>query len=88
MNRMPARLYPLALVALLAACAQQPERTSAGPELASRASLKCPAGQTMICEARSIGRIRHGTFARANDRCACVRQDLPALKTPVIPTPR
>lgn len=72
-----------ALVALSGCAPQEPRyRTE------SRASLQCPAGHTKTCEAKRIGRIRHGTFARDTDRCACVPDTGPILQTPVIPSTR
>ena len=77
----------LALAAILVAisgCAPQEPRY----RTEQRASLKCPAGHTLTCEAKKIGRIRHGTFARDNDRCGCVPDSGPILQTPVIPSTR
>lgn len=67
---------------VLGACAPQKPQFSEG----RRATLDCPAGQTMTCEVSTIGRIRHGTFARSTDRCACVHDDGGTLTTPVIPS--
>lgn len=76
----------LALV-LLAACAQQPQQqASSGSLEGRRGGLKCPAGMTMMCETRRIGRIRHGTFARSNDYCACVTDGMRTINSPVIPS--
>jgi len=39
----------------------------------------------MMCEAKNIGRIRHGTFARNNEKCGCVPDDARIMTSPVIP---
>lgn len=72
-------------LALLCGCAPQNPQNSQYRS-APRASLQCPTGHTMTCEATSIGRIRHGSFARNSDRCACVPDDGPVLQSPVIPS--
>lgn len=66
---------------ILAGCAQSPMHRDA-----NRAEVNCPAGQTLTCEANNIGRIRHGTFARSTDKCACVHDDGRSLNSPVIPS--
>ncbi|MEQ8206396.1 MAG: hypothetical protein RIA65_09495 [Woeseia sp.] len=66
---------------LLGACAQDPMHKDAG-----RTSLHCPAGSTMTCEVDTIGRIRHGTFAKNNEKCACVQEGTRSLESPAIPS--
>ena len=78
----------IAIVLLLSACAQQsPARAqaSASPLEGRRATLRCPAGTIMQCETRRTGRIRHGTFARNNDHCACIPEGMRTIDSPVIP---
>lgn len=79
----PVRLTGLlAALLFLGACAQSPKQQ--GERTAS--TRVCPAGTTMMCEAASIGRIRHGTFARANSKCGCVPDGARTLDSPVIPS--
>lgn len=61
--------------------------TTAGPmhKDANRVSLQCPQGHTMQCEANRIGRIRHGSFGKDNDRCACVPDNGRMIESPKIP---
>lgn len=66
---------------LLGACAQSPMHKDAG-----KVAQHCPAGTTLTCEANQIGRIRHGSFSKSNDRCACVQDGGRALNSPVIPS--
>lgn len=70
------------LLLLVGGCASQ---SNSGPQAAAAIGIQCPAGHTLTCEARSTGRIHHGSFRKDNDHCACVREgfDLPA--SPVIP---
>jgi hypothetical protein len=76
-------LPAIVLLALATGCASNPGHA---PQAANAVGAKCPAGTTLTCEARTTGRIHHGTFAKDNDRCACVRDydDLP--ESPAIPT--
>jgi hypothetical protein len=55
------------------------------PPMTRQAALSCPAGYTVTCEVRKIGRIHHGSFGRNYDSCACVSNDSHAQTTPVIP---
>ncbi len=55
------------LVFAVAACAQNPGKQQS--ENSSR--TQCPPGETMVCEVRNTGRIMHGSFSKANSRCAC-----------------
>lgn len=80
--RLPALVAALAV--LCGCAAQAPQQRSSG----ERARLQCPTGHTMTCEARSLGRIVHGSLARKSDRCACVPDDGPILQSPVIPSTR
>lgn len=72
----------VSLAFLFTACAPQT------PKFANSKAkrIDCPGGTTMMCEANTIGRIRHGTFARANDKCSCVPDDSRMINSPVIPT--
>ncbi|MGB5345155.1 MAG: hypothetical protein WBN23_03225 [Woeseia sp.] len=71
----------LSFALLVAACAPQTPKFAE----ANAQRVNCPGGTTMMCEAKTIGRIRHGTFARANDKCACVPDDSRMINSPVIP---
>jgi len=73
----------LGLAGIIGGCAPSPMHKDAG-----RVSVQCPASHTMVCEANKIGRIRHGTFARNTDKCACVPDGVATLDSPVIPTIR
>jgi hypothetical protein len=53
--------------------------------MARQEAIQCPPGFTVTCEVRSLGRIRHGTFGRNYESCACVSSDLQSETTPVIP---
>lgn len=89
MSSVPIRISLLAAVILVAGCAQQPPthaQASAGATEGRRATLRCPVGTTMMCETRRTGRIHHGTFARGNDRCACVPEGMRPMESPVIPS--
>lgn len=67
---------------VLAACARSPMHRDASRP----AAVNCPAGTTLTCEANTVGRIRHGSFSRNNDKCACVQDDGRSLNSPVIPS--
>lgn len=55
------------LLTCLSACA-----STSGTQTASRSSnYQCPAGETMVCEVRSTGRITHGSFSKRGTNCAC-----------------
>lgn len=57
-----------------------------GMEPASnRAGLQCPAGYTVTCEVRKIGRIHHGSFGRDYDSCSCVSTSIHGETRPIIP---
>jgi hypothetical protein len=53
--------------------------------MTEQAALRCPAGYTVTCEARKIGRIHHGSFGKNYDSCACVSNSSHGDTTPVIP---
>jgi hypothetical protein len=72
----------LSCALLAAACAPQTPKFAE----AHTQRVACPGGTTMMCEAKTIGRIRHGTFAQANDKCACVPDDSRMINSPVIPS--
>jgi hypothetical protein len=55
------------------------------PRMTGQAALRCPAGYTVTCEVRKIGRIHHGSFGKNYDSCACVSDSSHAQTTPVIP---
>lgn len=75
-------LFALAMCMLLAgACASSPMRNDSGT-----VSLRCPSGSTMICEADTIGRMRHGTFANNDKKCGCVPESSRGLESPSIPS--
>lgn len=76
-------LMIVGLAWLAGGCAQTSEQRED-----SRVSRTCPAGSTMMCEANTVGRMRHGTFARTTDKCACVQDGAPTLNSPVIPSVR
>jgi hypothetical protein len=39
----------------------------------------------MTCEARRTGRIRHGSFGKNYEKCACVPEGFELPPSPVIP---
>lgn len=78
----PAIAPVIALLLLVTACTanpQQPRSTS------TEARMNCPAGHTMTCEARTTGRIRHGSFGKNYEKCACVAEGFELPPSPVIP---
>lgn len=57
---------------LLDGCATGTSTGTAGNSRSTTASVKCPMGRTMVCEAKKIGRIRFGTLGKNNlDSCSC-----------------
>jgi len=72
-----------ALTIAASGCAQQSREHTARD--AARTSVRCPHGQTLHCETRRIGRIRHGTFGASNENCACIPEGMATLETPKIP---
>ena len=75
-----------ALMLLLQACAPSDELPDDSNARAK--ALRCPAGYTMICEAKKVGRIRFGTLGKENlDSCGCEPENTNRPATPVIPVP-
>ena len=62
-----------ALMLLLGGCASNAEKdVITEDETAQAQQIRCPAGYTMICEAKKVGRIRFGRLGKDNlDSCAC-----------------
>lgn len=77
-------LLVAALVIAASGCAQQSQQRAARD--AEQTSIRCPHGQTLQCETRRIGRIRHGTFGASNENCACMPEGMATLETPKIPS--
>lgn len=77
----PRQIAVVALGVLLGACAQGPMHKDAG-----KVAQHCPAGATLTCEADTIGRLRHGTFAKKANKCACVQDGSRTIQSPAIPT--
>ena len=78
------------LVLLLGGCASNAETDVFGDDqTASAPTLRCPAGYTMICEAKKVGRIRFGTMGKENlDSCSCQPEHGSGRPpAPVIPIP-
>ncbi len=79
------------LVLLLGGCASNAETDVFGDrQSASAPTIRCPAGYTMICEARKVGRIRFGTMGKKNlESCGCQPEHTGTGRplAPVIPVP-
>ncbi len=78
------------LVLLLGGCASNAETDVFGDDQsASAPTIRCPAGYTMICEARKVGRIRFGTMGKENlESCGCLPEHGSGRPpAPVIPVP-
>lgn len=75
-----------ALLILIAGCASNPRTEQHASSNA--VGIQCPAGHTLTCETRTTGRIRHGSFGKDNERCACVSQDHAPMVSPAIPSIR
>ena len=74
---------PLSLVLILAAgCTSNPQQAQ---RTEAEAAARCPSGHTMTCEARRTGRIRHGSFGKNYEKCACVPEGFELPPSPVIP---
>lgn len=56
-----------------------------GSRMAKQEGMQCPAGYTVTCEVRKIGRIHHGTFQKNYDSCSCVSNSISQQTVPVIP---
>jgi len=83
MSGKPLTILAAALAIAASGCAQQSQQRAARD--ADQASFRCPHGQTLHCETRRIGRIRHGTFGASNENCACIPEGMETLETPKIP---
>ncbi len=61
------------LILLLGGCASNAEKDVAGADQTAQApTVRCPAGYTMICETKKVGRIRFGTIGKEGlDSCTC-----------------
>ncbi len=61
------------LILLLGGCASNAEIDVAGDNHTAREpTVRCPAGYTMVCEAKKVGRIRFGRMGNENlDSCSC-----------------
>jgi hypothetical protein len=61
------------LLFLLGGCASNAETGISGNDQTARApAIRCPAGYTMVCEAKKVGRIRFGRMGKDNlDSCSC-----------------
>ena len=77
------------LILLLGGCASNAEKDVAGADpTASAPAFRCPAGYTMVCESKKVGRIRFGTIGKEDlDSCACEPEYGSGRPTqPVIPS--
>ena len=76
-------LMPVAgLLIVATGCASNPRHADPGQ---TEARVKCPPSHTMTCEARMTGRIRHGSFGKNYEKCACVPEGFELPPSPVIP---
>jgi hypothetical protein len=71
----------LGAVMLLAACASGNSRE---PRQLS-ASDTCAPNETLVCEVSNTGRIKHGSFSKEGERCACSDRRKGAPLIPGIP---
>ena len=76
------------LTVLLGGCASNAEKDEIPEDPTAQATtIRCPAGYTMICEAKKVGRIRFGTLGKENlDSCACEPENTGRPASPVIPS--
>jgi hypothetical protein len=60
-------------ILLQGGCASNAAKDVAGDDHAARVpAVRCPAGYTMVCEAKKVGRIRFGRMGNDNlDSCSC-----------------
>ncbi len=79
-----ALLPVVALLFVSSGCTSNPQQAG---QVQAEARVKCPAGHTMTCEARTTGRIRHGSFGKNYEKCACVPEGFELPPSPVIPRP-
>ncbi|HEX7719373.1 MAG TPA: hypothetical protein VF389_06175 [Woeseiaceae bacterium] len=78
-------LLPVAALLIVSTgCTSNPQQAG---EAQTEARVKCPAGHTMTCEARTTGRIRHGSFGKNYEKCACVAEGFELPPSPMIPRP-
>jgi len=77
-----------ALMLWLAGCASNAEKDVIPEDQTAQAQeIRCPAGYTMICEAKKVGRIRFGRLGKDNlDSCACEPEYTGRPGRPVIPS--
>ena len=76
------------LMLLLGGCASNAEKDVMTDDQTVQArQIRCPAGYTMICEAKKVGRIRFGRLGKDNlDSCACEPEYTGRPGRPVIPS--
>ena len=76
------------LTVLLGGCASNADKDEIPEDPTAQATtIRCPAGYTMICEAKKVGRIRFGTLGKENlDSCACEPENTGRPASPVIPS--
>jgi hypothetical protein len=76
------------LLLMLEGCASSAEKDEIPEDPTAQATtIRCPAGYTMICEAKKVGRIRFGTMGKENlDSCACEPENTGRPASPVIPS--
>ncbi len=78
-------LMPVAAALIVSTgCTSNPQQVG---QVQTEARVNCPAGHTMTCEARTTGRIRHGSFGKNYEKCACVPEGFELPPSPVIPRP-
>ncbi len=78
-------LMPVAAVLIVATgCTSNPQQAG---HVQAETRVKCPPGQTMTCEVRTTGRIRHGSFRSNLEKCSCVPEGFDLPPSPVIPRP-
>lgn len=77
------------LALLVGGCAASGGASAAESDRASEeTALRCPAGFTMVCETRKVGRIRFGRMGKENlDSCSCEPENFGAGRSqqPALP---
>jgi len=74
------------LMLLLGGCASNAEKDVMSDE-PTAPKIRCPAGYTMVCEAKKVGRIRFGRMGKDNlDSCGCEPENTGRPASPVIPS--
>jgi len=68
------------LILMVGACAHDPGKQNT----AESREFQCAAGEKMVCEVRNTGRIQHGSFSKANSRCACLDDRAGAPNIPAV----